>query len=290
MARSRTPEIASAKLSIDQLKAAIPKLDRRINDLESFDVRALQERWDPAVEALAQKTDGTLQEILGHGTIEYNEYPVGSLDTLPLSVIGGGHAPAEIQKGYSKGIARAVAKLRTLKSLFEERIADAVAQSPGGETSVQSQKQPDSRRVFVVHGHDDGAKETVARFLAQLNLQPVILHEQPNQGKTVIEKIEANSDVAFAIVIFTADDIGHPAAAPEKAAPRARQNVVLELGFFMSSLGRHRVCVLYENGVEVPSDYAGVVYVPFDDGGAWRLLVARELKAAGVEIDLNRAL
>lgn len=145
------------------------------------------------------------------------------------------------------------------------------------------------RRVFVVHGHDDGIKETVARFLGKLELEPVVLHEQPNRGRTIIEKFEEHSDVAFAVVLFTPDDVGYPASDLTQAKPRARQNVVLELGFFMAALGRERVCVLYTSGVEVPSDYSGVLYQELDPQGAWRFRLAGEIKAAGIDIDLNKA-
>lgn len=149
--------------------------------------------------------------------------------------------------------------------------------------------EPSSRRVFVVHGHDDGTKEAVARFLGKLDLEPVILHEQPNRGRTVIEKFEDYADVAFAVVLFTPDDIGHAAGKEADAKPRARQNVVLELGFFMAALGRAHVCVLYKGGVEIPSDYSGVLYEELDGKGMWRFRLAAEIKAAGIEVDLNKA-
>lgn len=150
-------------------------------------------------------------------------------------------------------------------------------------------KELSSRRVFVVHGHDDGLKETVARFLAKLDLDPVILHEQPNRGRTIIEKFEDHSDVAFAVVLFTPDDMGYPAGKVDDSKPRARQNVVLELGFFMAALRRDRVCVLYKGGVDVPSDYSGVLYEEVDPRGAWRFRLASEIKSAGIDVDLNRA-
>ncbi|TAL90227.1 MAG: DNA-binding protein [Candidimonas sp.] len=149
---------------------------------------------------------------------------------------------------------------------------------------------PSSRSVFIVHGHDDGVKETVARYLSKLGLDPVILHEQPNKGRTIIEKFEELADVAFAVVLFTGDDMGYPKGKADSANPRARQNVVLELGFFLGALGRKHVCVLYRDGVEVPSDYSGVLYEQFDDKGAWRMKLALELKAAGLDVDLNKAI
>ena len=288
MARPRRPEPHSARLTVEQMGAAIPKLERRIKDLETFDVKTIRERWDPVMEALAKKVDGTLQEILGHGTVEYNEYSVDSFDTLPL-IMGGGPDPLpRVHEGYQDGIERAVLKLKALKELFEERISDAIPLAPT-EPEPGARQVTATRRVFVVHGRDEGAKEAVARFLGKLDLQPIILHEQANQGKTVIEKFEAHSEVDYAVVLFTPDDVGHPANEPALAKPRARQNVVLELGFFMAALGRHKVCVLYRGDVEIPSDYAGVLFVALDDGGAWRFTVAREMKSIGMEIDLNKA-
>jgi predicted nucleotide-binding protein len=143
--------------------------------------------------------------------------------------------------------------------------------------------------VFVVHGRDDAMKETVARFLERLGLQVVILHEKPDKGRTVIEKFEQHSHVGFAVVLLTADDRGGLAATPDKLQPRARQNVVLELGYFLGILGRSRVCALKEESVEVPSDLAGLLYVPLDSAGAWKLRLASEIKASGIDVDLNRA-
>ncbi|MGA2645760.1 MAG: nucleotide-binding protein [Candidatus Sulfotelmatobacter sp.] len=147
----------------------------------------------------------------------------------------------------------------------------------------------DSRLVFLVHGHDDAVKESVARFLERLDLKPVILHEQPNQGKTVIEKFEAHSDVGFAVVLLTPDDVGGLASSPDKLSRRARQNVILELGYFIGRLGRAKVCALYKEGVEIPSDIHGVLYVPYDAGNGWRLQLANEIRAAGIAVDLNLA-
>ena len=147
-----------------------------------------------------------------------------------------------------------------------------------------------SNRVFVVHGHDEAARETVARFLERLELAPVILHEQPNEGRTIIEKIEDNADVAFAVVLLTPDDMGALAANTDNLKPRARQNVILELGYFIGRLSRERVCALRKDGVETPSDYDGVVYTDLDDAGAWKIGLFKELQAAGFDVDANRAL
>jgi predicted nucleotide-binding protein len=142
-----------------------------------------------------------------------------------------------------------------------------------------------SKRVFVVHGHDSGAKDSVARYVEKLGLEATILHEQPNSGRAVIEKFEDYSDVGFAIVLLTPDDIGGLVDRPDQLNPRARQNVIFELGYFVGRLSRSCVCALYKKGVEIPSDLSGVLFVEFDPGGAWRKDVARELVEAGLQVD-----
>lgn len=144
-------------------------------------------------------------------------------------------------------------------------------------------------KVFLVHGHDESVREGTARFLEKLNLEPIILHEQPNAGKTIIEKVEAYSEVAFAVVLLTPDDVGGVISNPEELKPRARQNVILELGYFLGKLGRTHVAALIKDDIEKPSNYDGVVYISIDAGGAWKLQLARELKTAGLNIDLNDA-
>ena len=145
----------------------------------------------------------------------------------------------------------------------------------------------------MVHGHDDVAREALGRFIAKLELTPVILHEQASQGRTIVEKLEhhgdvAHGDVAYAIVLLTPDDVG--GKTPQELHSRARQNVVLELGYFLGRLGRDRVCALYRGELQLPSDCMGVIYIPFDSGGGWRLQLAKELKAAGFSVDMNKAL
>jgi predicted nucleotide-binding protein len=143
-------------------------------------------------------------------------------------------------------------------------------------------------KAFVVHGHDELAKTTVARFVEKLGFEPIILHEQPSSGRTIIEKIEMFSDVGFAIVIYSPDDLGAKAETKPQLRSRARQNVVFEHGFLIAKLGRSAVAALIKGDIETPSDIDGIVYVPFDDRGAWMLTVSREMRAAGYAVDLNR--
>lgn len=149
-------------------------------------------------------------------------------------------------------------------------------------------KAPSSRKVFIVHGHDDGAREAVARFLERIGLEAIILHEQANQGRTVIEKVVAHGDVGFVVVLLTPDDEGCVRGGTPEARPR--QNVLLELGYFIGRLGRDKVCALKRGELEVPSDFAGVVWEQMDNNGGWKRLLARELEAAGHAIDWNKVM
>jgi predicted nucleotide-binding protein len=145
--------------------------------------------------------------------------------------------------------------------------------------------------VFLVHGHDGSAKHEVARFVERLTGKaPVILDEQPNRGRTLLEKFQETAGSAnYAIVLATPDDVGRSKSfGPERDAPRARQNVVFELGFFFASLGRHHVAVL-NNGVEKPSDIDGIAYLPYPSGN-WKVELAKEIHAAGVAVDMHRLL
>lgn len=147
-----------------------------------------------------------------------------------------------------------------------------------------------SSNVFIVHGHDEQAKESSARFIEKLGLNAVILHEQANEGQTIIEKLEKHTDAAYAVVLFTPDDVGASCTSQENLQPRARQNVLVELGYMAAKIGRERVCVLRKGNVEMPSDFLGVLYIDIDPAGAWRLTLAKELKVAGLKVDLNKAM
>ncbi|ODS38093.1 hypothetical protein BEH94_04130 [Candidatus Altiarchaeales archaeon WOR_SM1_SCG] len=146
------------------------------------------------------------------------------------------------------------------------------------------------KKVFIIHGHDEGTKEKVARFLMQLKLEPIILHEKPNEGKTIIEKFEKHSfDAGFAIALLTPDDVGNSRVNEKNLTYRARQNVILELGYFIGKLGRKRVCALLGKDVEIPSDYSGILYIPLEEE-TWKFNLAKELKNAGFKIDMNKVI
>ena len=180
-----------------------------------------------------------------------------------------------------------------LKHTFEQMmsILKAVKEmSLENTASSNANRDFDGKKVFIVHGHDDTAKQTVARTLEKIGLTPIILAEQPDKGRTVIEKFENEGyDVGFAIVLLTADDRGRKNFA-RKMQDRARQNVVFEMGYFMALLGRERVLLLLQKGVEEPSDLKGVVYTPLDKDEAWRYKLVKELREQGYDVSLDSLL
>ena len=174
------------------------------------------------------------------------------------------------------GLETAKALLLTFIEDFE---ANSLEASPGNTTSNDS-----FARIFIVHGHDGELKQSVARIVEQQGLKAIILSEQANKGRTIIEKFEDYSDVGGAICLFTADDYGR-AKADKTDNTRARQNVVLETGYFMGKLGRDHVVLLADKGIEMPSDLSGVVYT---DTAKWEIDLLKELKAMGYTVDFNK--
>jgi len=201
----------------------------------------------------------------------------------------------EMMFGVAAPLLKAISYLNALSLELESHPLVHAAQGSSVASPSQSRREVDlrSRRVFVVHGHDEATRSSVVEFLRDLGLEPVVLHEQPNAGRTLIEKFEDHSSEAcFAVVLLTGDDRcelpvrgAHGKLAMKhkrRTEKRARQNVVFELGFFFSALGRSRVCALVEPGLSKPSDIDGIVYVPLDTD--WRSSLARELTAAGIQI------
>lgn len=152
-------------------------------------------------------------------------------------------------------------------------------------TSEQKEGIRPKRKVFVAHGHDKGIKDATTKFLEEVGLVPIILSEQVDGGDTIIEKFERYSrESNFAVALFTDDDIGYPKKNPAGPRSRARQNVVFELGYLLAKLGRRRVRVLYQSGVEIPTNVMGFIYIELDDAERWRSYLWRELRNAGLPV------
>ena len=156
------------------------------------------------------------------------------------------------------------------------------------ESSVKEKQKQMSNKVFVVHGHDNEAIQEMARTLEKGGFEPIVLHEQPDAGLTIIEKIERYADVCYAVVLYTECDRGRDKNAPaEQEQNRARQNVVFEHGYLIGKLGRYRVSALVKGTVETPGDISGVVYIAMDKSGAWKVQLAKNMQDVGLPVDMN---
>lgn len=218
------------------------------------------------------------------------EWIYGAESDAFRSFIGGGGGIASVpinpseqqmENSRAEAVQRQVAKL---KGLLRVHLATH-------ESSTQLPRLAsvpcNHGRVFVVHGHDDRYRLETARFIEQLGLEAVLLQEQPNTGRMLLDKFEDNATASdFAVVLLTPDDRGGTAGTPSsKQRARARQNVIFELGYFIGKLGRSRVCALYLSTVELPSDIQGISHIELDVAGAWKVLLARELNAAKLPVN-----
>jgi predicted nucleotide-binding protein len=271
------------------MRRGITRLQSKLEEVKGFEPTSVTEQNNiPHVEALAASVEDALERTFGRGTTDYDRYKDAAyFDNGPFNYAY--RVPiTEVHKSLARSKARSIALLeQAIRSLQEQ--LNEIGDSASEPTAMPDEPREHSKKVFIVHGHEDGPKQAVARFLTKLGLEPIILHEQPSRSRTIIEKIEEHGDVGFAVVLLTPDDEGRVKGAGE-LEPRARQNVIAELGYFVARLKRERVCALVKEGVEIPSDFSGVVYVPYDDGEAWQRDLGRELQAAGYAIDWNKVM
>jgi predicted nucleotide-binding protein len=258
-----------------------------------------------------------------HGVIERIWASEDALDYLPEGnkadrVLGGLKSLRDGRRadGLSAALPPDRAKLRRVAAelaekllvaglVSEDDVAEALdpAETPTSEpppaeakTAVQTGSTPNptptvvspAGPIFVVHGRDRALLSETVRMLERASSREVIvLHEQPNAGRTILEKFEAHAaSASYAVVLLTGDDVG--GVAGKTTSPRGRQNVIFELGFFFGKLGRDRVAVLLGSGVEQPSDINGLLYIPVDEAGAWKYRLGRELQSAGIDVALDR--
>jgi len=275
----------SAHLTPDDMRRGKRRLEKRLAEVTEFDPKTLDQN-DPwaTVRPLSTSVETALDETFGKGSIEYNRYFPASKFDWPL-ILGGDVAYHDKVKHVAEDRNRSIQLLQAAIRLLDERIEEAADLSGGERLQKAVFDGNRSNKIFIVHGHDNGTKESVARFVTRLGYEPIILHEQANKGRTIIEKFRDEADsIGFAIVLMSPDD------ELVSGMKRARQNVILELGFFLGRLGPSNVAALVRGDVETPSDFDGVIYTKVDDSGIWKVLLAKELKAAGYLIDLNKAL
>ena len=228
MARKKTnspPQ--SANLTVEQMKSALPRLRKRLDDLRAFDPTNVTRRADPNIKALANAIDDSLVKIFGEGTTEYIRYnSATNLDTAGL-YIGRSVPIHEVIQGLQYGKERAITIIEGIMDTFLEDI-ESTAPLEAAQVAQDIHHDSKSRNVFIVHGSDHGTRDTVARFLEKLDLVPIILDEEANKGRTIHQKFRDHSTVAYAVVLFTPDNEGRRADNSEPMRPRPRQNVVYE--------------------------------------------------------------
>lgn len=251
----------------DKLKAIIDEIDVLIQSHVTSS--------DPNFVTWETKTERLLKKIYGENSDEYshflNTYFVPMVCTLDTS-------------DYDYIVACADG-LKSTKAVFTAYLFDMEDEMVGSKMKDNlTNNTIDFSKVFIVHGHDEALKQSVARLIEKQGIGAIILNEQANGGKTIIEKFEEYSDVGAAICLFTSDDEGKENNG-KNLNPRARQNVVFEAGYFMGKLGREKTIILAQNGVELPSDMQGIVYT---DRENWKFKTLKELKAIGYEIDYER--
>lgn len=258
-----------------------------INKLKKIRERALDltalRRESPEFAKWHRDTEIAIEKIFGEDARNIKDF---KNITYWLSSFSSSTTESEYQARYEEGLNEAAAILQSMIDEIDEYWV-------GLETKpdVITKRRKPTNKIFIVHGRDEEMKLSVARLLEKLHLIPIILHEQPNKGRTIIQKFLDYSDVRFAVILLSPDDYAYSKDKnQEQRKLRARQNVVLELGFFLGKLGPERVASLFREheDFEIPSDYDGVIYIPFDDSGSWQYKLAKELKACEFVIDLNK--
>jgi predicted nucleotide-binding protein len=277
-------------------------LQRCITELHAFDPTKVEKRYrEPDVMRLEAAIDEALSAAFGHRTPAYNRYgDAATLDHGPHTARTGGSWSGDYEVNYdlqdaiearryfAEGKQQSIVLLQQAIRTLEDEIGDQEQEEQATAPRFFPTKVSHGRKVFLVHGHDESALQTVARFLEKIGLEAIILREQPDAGRTIIEKFEGcASEVGFAVVLLTPDDLGGVDMEPATIF-RARQNVIFELGYFAGKLGRGRVCLMRAGPIEIPSDLHGVIYTELDAAEGWKLKLIKELKAANLEFDANR--
>jgi predicted nucleotide-binding protein len=282
---SSNPPTRAFLTAHEKLKA-VRRFQALMERFESFEPQTIADMYDPKIDELAVAARSALERTYPPGTTQYDQLSRLADIQYAVPVYAGRPTPEhEVRDALAKMKASRTVLVRQAIRDLKEDLDDQDDPIPSQGTRLGDGV---TRAAFIVHGHDEGPREAVARFMEKLGITPIILHEQPSKGRTIIEKFEQHGDVPFAIVLLTPDDVG--GALPDSLKPRGRQNVILELGYFIGKLGRDRVCAIKKGDVEQPSDVVGIAYVDYDDQGAWRQKLATELHAAKIHVDWNKVM
>lgn len=252
----------------------------RVNPTDGAEIAAFREEylsWESKTAAVLEASFNVSGFLTSSPKDEFNGTSVSLLDLKISSTT----IPPDRVPEVLTDIREKVRVLKSIDDRLEVYDAPKIEASPGRPST--------DAPIFLVHGRDLERREVVRRFLETVTDRDiVVLAEQPNRGQDLLGKLLSNAQQAgFAVVLLTPDDLG--GLSHEELEPRARQNVVFELGLFIALLGRGRVAALNDPRVELPTDFSGVAYIPVE-GESWQMELARELKAAGIDVSLDRAL
>jgi len=269
---------AKARLQ-ERIEKGLELKQRRVETRETFEILSNDySKWDSFNSELLKRIF-TTDEMAK----EYDFWGAMAMTMYEPSL---GEKIADVYEDVNKKIHRLDSIIERLELIPLSATVQTVAPA---QASLPS--QPRTKKVFVVHGRDEVAKTNLEVFLHEIGLEPVVLHRQADEGMTIIEKFEKHSDVGYAFILLTPDEVAYLAS--EEAKPdvdrrkefRARPNVIFEFGYFVGKLGRSRVCCLYAGDVTLPSDVSGMIYKRYDksieDVG---YSIIKDLKASGYAI------
>lgn len=265
----------------ERIEKGLELKQRKVDTREAYDLLLKDyQKWDAFNKELLKQLF-TTDELAK----EYSYFGVAAVAMREPSL---GEKIADAFKRVDNKIHRidSIIERIELIPIDETKVSDFVTPS-----DVSPEKQPRTKKVFVVHGRDEIAKTSLEVFLHEIGLEPVVLHRQADEGMTIIEKFEKHSDVGYVFILLTPDEVAYLASEDGKPDSernkefRARPNVIFEFGYFVGKFGRSRVCCLYTGNVSLPSDVNGVIYKKFDKSiEEVAYSVIKDLKASGYAI------
>jgi len=274
---TRPRDEAKAKIE-ERIEKGLKLKQRQVDTRESYDaLRNDYSKWDSFNDELLKQSFNT-DEVAR----EYSFWGGAAISLRDPSL---GDKIADTYKDIDSKIHRLDSISERLELIpLDERINNVDQYS----AEPLDSKQAKSKKVFVVHGRDEVSKTNLEVFLHEIGLEPVVLHRQADEGMTIIEKFEKHSDVGYAFILLTPDEVAYLAS--EGTRPddernkeyRARPNVIFEFGYFVGKLGRSRVCCLHTGHTTLPSDVSGMVYKRFDKNvEEIAYSIIKDLKASG---------
>jgi predicted nucleotide-binding protein len=266
-------QFALGGIELDNIKLIQDLIDKTNN---------LSHRDEEGLDSIKRTAEMRIRKIFGDKSVYLNH-----VEDIYYKFSPGAYWPGMEDKEYDDSWNRGKSKLLNLLKTIEEDL------TLDPKLTKDKNNKKSSNKIFVVHGHDEEMKQSVARLIEKVGLKAIILHEQASEGSTIIEKFETYANVDFAVVLLSPDDIVYKKNNKSKSKIevfRARQNVIFELGFFVGRLGRGKVFILYKeiDNFEMPTDYSGVCYTSYDNKGSWRFDLIKELNICGYNVDANK--